>query len=130
MFSDTYGIDPNYFSTGSGTYDSLAGGSVPMTKTYTAAATNSSNGVNWGGIASGVTSLASTGANIYSTIANASKKPGETNITFLDPNTGKSSIMGDTTRLVPSVNNNLLFIIGGVVLVVVIGFFAFFRKGK
>ena len=130
MSTDPYGI-ANYTGN-SGIYYSLAGGNVPPTSTYTAAANNSSNGVNWSGILDGVGKIANTGANIYGTIANASKKPGETNITLLDPNTGRPVINNPTPYSAGqnAGNNNLLFIVAGVVLVVVIGFFAFFKKGK
>ena len=129
MSTDPYGI-ANYTGN-SGIYYSLAGGNVPPTSTYTAAANTSSNGVNWSGILDGVGKIANTGANIYGTIANASKKPSETNITLLDPRTGlPQSVTPDGGRAVAAGNNNLLIIVAGVVLVVVIGFFAFFKKGK
>jgi hypothetical protein len=124
---DPYGIDN--FSSGSGLYGSLAGGSVPMTATYAAAAPASSNGVSWGGVLDGLKSVATTGASIYSTIANGSRKPGQTNITLLDPNTGRPSTSGTGVAAVAG-NNNLLLIVGGVILIAVIGFFAFFKKGK
>lgn len=130
MNGDLYGIN-NYSSSG-GLYGSLAGGSVPQTQTYTTAATNSPNGVssswNLGSVVSGVSSLATAGANIYANIANASKKPGETNITLLDPNTGRPAVTGPV--MTPAGNNNTLLIIAGVVLVAIVGFFAFFKSGK
>ena len=126
---DAYGI--SNFSSGAGLYNSLAGGAVPPATTYATAAANSSNGVNWSGIASGVSSLATSGANIYATIANAGRKPSETNITLLDPRTGlPQAVTPDGGRPAAAGNNNLLFIIAGVVIVAVIGFVAFFKKRK
>ncbi len=128
MNTDPYGI-ANYTG-GAGIYTSLAGGAVPSTSTYSTAAANSNNGVNWGGIISGVNSLATTGANIYSSIANGSRKAGDTNVTFLNPNTGLPNPVDPNPTYRAAGNNNVLFIIAGVVLIVVIGFFAFFKKGK
>jgi len=119
---DIYGTD-NFLSSG-GLYGSLAGGAIPSTNNYAIASASSPNGVSvpsWSldSTIKSLSGLATTGANIYATVSNASKKPASTTVNLIDPNTGKPVVGYAAGYPQPQGSNPIVWIIGIGVLVLV-----------